>query len=69
MYIYIHTHIYMVAQMVKCLAYNGGDLGLIPELGKSPGTGHGSPLQYSCQNSMERGTWQATAHGVTKNRT
>ena len=50
-------------------ACNEGDLGLIPELGKSPGGGHGSPLQYSCQNSMERGAWQATTHGVTKNRT
>ena len=45
-------------------ACNAGDLGLIPELGRSPGGGHGSPLQYSClENPMDRG---ATVHGVTK---
>jgi hypothetical protein len=35
--------------------------GLIPGLGRSPGEGHGNPLQYSClQNPMDRGAWQAT---------
>ena len=49
---------------------NAGDLGSIPELGRSPGKGHGNPLQYSCLlNSKDRGTWQAKVHGVTKNRT
>ena len=44
-----------------------GDLGLIPGSGRSPGGGHGNPLQYSClENSMGRGAWQATVHGVTK---
>jgi len=44
-----------------------GDLGSFPELGRSPGRGHGNPLQYSClENLMDRGTWQATVHGVTK---
>ena len=32
-------------------ACNVGDLGLIPELGRSPGGGHGNPLQYSCQEN------------------
>ena len=33
----------------------------------SPGEGHGNPLQYSClENSMDRGAWWATVHGVTK---
>ena len=33
---------------------NAGDLGLIPELGRSPGEGNGNPLQYSClENPME----------------
>ena len=42
-------------------ACNMGDLGLIPGLGRSPGGGHGNPLQYSClENSMDRGAWQAT---------
>ena len=47
-------------------ACNAGDLGLglIPGLGRSPGEGNGYPLQYSClENSMDRGAWQATAHG------
>ena len=39
---------------------NVGDLGLIPGLGRSPGGGHGNPLQYSClENPMDRGAWQA----------
>ena len=40
----------------KVSAYNAGDLGLIPGLGRSPGEGNGSPLQYSClENPMDRG--------------
>ena len=42
----------------------------ILELGRSPGVGNGIPLQYSClDNSIDRGAWQATVHGVTKSRT
>ena len=41
--------------------------GLIPGLGKSPGEGNGNPLQYSCLgNPMDRGTWWATVHEITK---
>ena len=48
-------------------ACNAGDPGLIPESGGSTGEGTGYPLQYSClDNSMDRGTWQATVHGVLK---
>ena len=44
-----------------------GDMGSIPGSGKSPGGGHGNPLQYSClENPMDRGAWQATVYGVTK---
>ena len=51
-------------------AGNVGDLGLIPGSGRSPGEGHGNPLQYSrLENSMDRGAWWVTAHGVTKSRT
>ena len=40
---------------------------MIPGSGRSPGEGNGNPLQYSCLgNSMDRGTWRATVHGVTK---
>ena len=51
-------------------AYNAGDPGSIPGTGRSPGEGHGNPLQYSCvENSMNRGAWQALIHGVTKSQT
>ena len=44
-----------------------GNTGSIPELGRSPGGGHGNPLQNSwLENLMDRGTCQATVHGVTK---
>ena len=42
----------------------------IPGLGRSPGGGNGNTLQYSCLgNPMDRGTWQATVHGVAKSQT
>ena len=51
-------------------ACNAGDLGSIPGSGRSPGEGNGYPLQYSClKKPMDRGAWQATAHGVAKSRT
>ena len=44
-----------------------GDAVLIPGSGRSPGEGNGYPFQYSClENSMDRGPWWATVHGVTK---
>ena len=56
--------------MVKNPPANAGDVkdsGSIPELGRSPGGGHGNPLQYfRLENSMDRGVWQATVHGVAK---
>ena len=46
---------------------NAGELGSISGLGKSPGEGNGYPLQYSClENSIDRGAWWATVHGVIK---
>ena len=46
---------------------NAGDSGSIPGSGRSPGEGNGNPFQYSCLgNSMDRGAWWATVHGVTK---
>ena len=54
----------------KEFACNAGNLGLIPGLGRSPGGGHGNPLQYSClENPMDREAWRATVHGVAKNQT
>ena len=60
----------LVAQMVKSLPAVWADPGLIPGSGRSPGEGNGNPLQYSClENPTDGGAWQATVHGVTKNRT
>ena len=57
----------LVAQMVKNLPATAGDPGLTPGSGRCPGEGNGYPLQYSClENSMDRGVWWATVHGVTK---
>ena len=56
--------------VVKNLPANSGDardVGSIPGLGKLPGIGNDN--EYSClENSMDRGAWQATAHGITKSR-
>ena len=56
--------------MVKNLPANAGDVrdkGLIPGSGRSPGGGHGNPLQYSClENTMGREAWWSTVHRVTK---
>ena len=54
----------------KECAFSAGDLGLIPESGKSPGEGNVNPLQYSClKNSMDRRSWWAMVHGVAKSQT
>ena len=51
-------------------ACNVGDLGSIPGSGRSPGGGHGSPLQCYClENPMDRGAWWDTVHRVTRSRT
>ena len=59
-----------MARMLKNLPNNAGnarDLGSDPGSGRSPGGGHGNPLQYSClENPMDRGAWRAAVHGVGK---
>ena len=53
--------------VVKNLPANAGDQGSIPGLGRLPGEGDGNPLQYSyLGNPMDRGSWWATVHGITK---
>ena len=60
----------LVAQMVKESARNAGDSGSIPELERVPEEGNGKPFQYSrLENSMDRGAWQVTVHGVAKSQT
>ena len=57
--------------VVKSPPGNAGDvkdIGLIPGLGRSPGGGHGKPLQYFClEDPTDRGAWRATVHRVGKN--
>ena len=59
--------------LVKNPPANTGDIkdeSLIPGSGRSPGGGHGNPLQCSClENPMDRGAWQATVHRVAKSLT
>ena len=83
MYIYIsNPHLYVstigrrvlwapdVALVAKNLPINAGnisDAGSTPGLGRSPGGGHGNPLQYSClETPMDRGAWRATVHGIAR---
>ena len=62
---YGHIRGFLIAQLVKNLSAMQDS---IPGLGRSPGGGHGNPLQYSCQeNSIDRGAWRA--NGVTESDT
>ena len=67
---YIH---YPRGTVMKNMIANAGDardVGWIPRLGRSPRVGNGNPFQYFClQNSMDRGAWQATVHGVAESDT
>ena len=70
MYIYTYISIHVSfpggpdGKEYTCIA---GDLALIRGLGRSPGGGHGHPLQYSyLENAMDRGAWRTTVHGVAK---
>ena len=67
---YIHIDIYMCfpsGSDGKESACKAGDPGSVPGLGRSPEEGNGYPLQYFyLENSMDRGAWWATVHGVIK---
>ena len=53
--------------VVKNSLVNAGDIGSIPESGRSPGEGNGNLLQYYClENPSDKGAWWATVHGVTR---
>jgi len=58
--------VFWVALVVINLPANAGDVrdvGSIPGLGRSPGGGHGNPLQYCClENPTDRGAWRAIVH-------
>ena len=71
----IYTQIWasQVALVVKYALSNARDIrdmGSVSGLGRSPGGGHGNPIQYSClENPMDRGVWRTTVHGVAKSQT
>ena len=53
-----------------CQYRDTGDAVSIPVSGRSPGTGNGNPLQYSClKNAMDGGAWKAAVQAITKSRT
>ena len=70
--VYTFSHIYTKVGFpgdsdIKESPWNMGDPGSVPGSGGSPGEGNGHPLQYSClEDSMDRGAWRDTVHGVTK---
>ena len=72
-----YPDVYTGSEMTMCQTFtlrsinNVGDLGSIPGLGRSPGGGHGSPLQYSCLENPQgqRSLVGATVPGVPKSRT
>ena len=74
-YIHTYTHIWasQVVLVAKSLPANAGDIrgtGSVPKLGRSPGGGHGNPLQYSClENPMDTLAWRATVHRIAKSQT
>ena len=60
----------LVALVVKNPPASAGDMDLIPGWGRSPGGGHGNPLQYSrLEDLMDRGVWWAAVHRVAKGQT
>ena len=64
------TTVVLVVMNPPANAGNIRDVCSIPGLGRSPGGGHGNPLQYSClEDPIDRGAWWATAHGITKGQT
>ena len=57
----------LVAKNLPANTADIGGMGLIPRSGRSPGGGHGNPLQYSyLENPMDRGVWQAVVHRVAE---
>ena len=61
------TQVVLVVKKSPANIADARDTNSIPGSGRSPGRGHGDPLQYSCLgNPMDRGAWRATVHVVTK---
>ena len=61
------SQVMLVVKKLPAKAGDMRDMGLIPRLERSPGGGHGNPLQCSClENPRDREAWWATVHGVEK---
>ena len=61
------SQVVLVVKNQPANAVDVKDLGLVPGLRRSPGGEHGNPLKYSClENPVDKGSWQAIVHGVTK---
>ena len=59
-----------VVKECACIAGDAGNMGSIPEWGRSPGEGNGNPFQFSClENPMDRGVCQAMVHGIAESDT
>ena len=64
------SQVVLVVKNPPASAEDTREEGSIPGLGRSPGGGHGNPLQYSCpENPPDREAWRATVHKVTKSDT
>ena len=62
-----HMQVVLVVKNPPASAGDVRDVGSIPESGRSPGGGHGNPLQYCClENPMVRGVWWARIHWIAK---
>ena len=60
----------LVVEKLPAIVGDIRDLGLIPVSARSPGEGHGNPLQYSwLENPLDREAWRAAVHGVAKSQT
>ena len=70
MYISMNTMGFLGSSDGKEFTCNAGDLSSIPGSGISLGEGNCNPLQCSClENSMDKGAWWGTVHGVAKSQT
>ena len=64
------SQVVLVVRNPPASAGDARDMGSVPGSGRSPGGGHGIPLQYSCLgNPMDRGDWRATVHRVAESQT
>ena len=64
------TQVVLVVKNTPAKAGDARDVGLISGSGRPPRGGHSNPFQYSClENSVGRGAWRATVHGIAKSQT